>query len=249
MLALQNINLTLGKNTSLQRSILNNLNLQLSPGEFAVVIGGNGAGKSTLLSVISGFVKPDTGKIIIDQQDVTHTTQAKRAKSIAKVMQDPRVGTMENLTVLENMAFAYKRGALRSLLPFANQQRRKLFSAKLAELNMGLENRLDEPVVNLSGGQRQALSLIMALLADCKILLLDEITAALDPNAAQQVVQLAAKIVRAEQRTCIMITHNMQHALQYADSIWVLKDGKFVKSFAAAEKLSLTPADLSSALM
>lgn len=248
MLVLQNISLTVGKNSSLQRKVLTNLNLQLSPGEFAVVVGGNGAGKSTLFSVISGFTKPDTGHILIDQQDVTKASHAQRVKDIAKVMQDPRVGTMENLTVLENMALAYKRGAKRTLWPFANTQRRKLFHAKLAELNMGLEKRLDELVINLSGGQRQALSLVMAMLSDCKVLLLDEITAALDPNAAQQVVQLAARIVRAERRTCLMITHNMQDALEYGDSIWVLKNGTFAKSYSGAARLELTPEVLRSEL-
>ncbi len=238
MLDLQNINVTFAKGGKLERKILSNLNLKLNNGEFVVVIGENGAGKSTIFNIISGFLKQDSGKVIIDAKDVTLVS--KRAKLVSKVMQDPRIGTMENMTILENMAFAFKRGSMRDFLPFSNMATRELFKEKLFMLNMGLENRLDEVVANLSGGQRQALSLIMAILADSKILLLDEITAALDPKIAENVMKIAARIIKEEKRTCIMITHNMQQAIEYGDRLLVLKDGGFVKNFSGASKRNLT---------
>lgn len=240
MLSLQNINLTLGKQPQLQRSILQDLSIDLVAGEFIVVVGGNGAGKSSLCNIIAGALIPDAGNIIFAKQDITQTPQLQRAAIISNVMQDPRIGTMENLTILENLAFAYRRGNSRSLLPFTNKSRRKLFAEKLALLNMGLEYRMDELVSNLSGGQRQALSLIMAIIADCKLLLLDEITAALDPHMARQVIEIANHIVREQKLTCIMITHNMQHALDYGDKILVLNHGKIVRQISGHEKNNFT---------
>ncbi len=159
-------------------------------------------------------------------------------------MQDPRMGTMENLSLFENMAFALKRGQARGLQKFSSLNRKIFFQTKLAMLDMGLEYRLDEPVATLSGGQRQALSLIMAILTDYKILLLDEITAALDPKASQTVMQLANKIIRKENRSCIMITHNIAQAIEYGDRTLLLHNGEFIKEFSGLAKISLTMADL-----
>lgn len=248
MLNLQNINVTLSRGTKLERQILQNLSLTVTDGEFVVVIGGNGAGKSTMFNVISGSLKADSGKVIIDDQDVTTLPQTSRAFSMARVMQDPRSGTMENMTILENMAFALLRDATRTLLPFVTKARKQLFREKLSMLNMGLENRLDETVANLSGGQRQALSLIMAIIADSKILLLDEVTAALDPKTAEDIMHLTNKIVREENRTCIMITHNMAHAIAYGERTLLLQDGRFAKEFAGAAKKQLTPTLLATEL-
>lgn len=242
MLTLENIHLTLGKGTKLEYSVLKKLNVTVSPGEFVIVIGGNGAGKSTLFNVISGFLKPDSGKIILNHQDITHLSQKARAASISTVMQDPRAGTIENMTIFENMAFAYKRGQRRALCPFSSKGRKEMFQEKLILLNMGLENRLEDLVANLSGGQRQALSIIMAILAESKIVLLDEITAALDPKIAETVMQISNKLIRGENRTSFLITHNMSHALDYGDRIVLLKEGRFIKTFTAAEKKGLTPA-------
>lgn len=242
MLKLENINVTLGKGDRLERQILKNLNLTVDTGEFVVIIGGNGAGKSTMFNIISGFLKPDIGKIIIDGIDVTSMPQNSRASMVAKVMQDPRIGVMENATIFENMALAYKRGQPRGLSLFSTKSRRKLFSEKLSMLNIGLENRLDEVAANLSGGQRQALSLIMAIIADSKILLLDEITAALDPGASKNVIKLANKIIKEEKRTTIMITHDMKDALEYGDRILVLKEGTIIKEIY--NKMPLTPSGL-----
>lgn len=226
------------------KSVLKNLDLELQKGEFVVVIGANGAGKSTLLNTISGNLIPSKGRVILDGLDVTNTSAANRSISIAKVSQDPKVGTMTNMTIYENLAFAALRGKRRGLGFFNRSRNKKLFKSKLALLNMGLENRLNELVANLSGGQRQALSLIMALLSDSKVLLLDEITAALDPNTAENIMKIAAQIVRAEQLTTIMITHNMKHALEYGDRTLLLANGKFTKQFDQQYRKELTPSIL-----
>lgn len=226
MLNLQNVNVTLGMDIKLQRFILQNLNLNVKQGEFLVVIGGNGAGKSTMFNVISGALKPDSGSIILDSKDITNVSQNLRSRDISFVMQDPRMGTMENLSIFENLSFALNRGKRRSLLPFSKNNRMELFAQKLSMLGMGLENRLDEVVINLSGGQRQALSLIMAILTEAKILLLDEITAALDPKSAKNIMALTDKLIREEKRTAIMITHNMSDANRYGDRLVTLKDGR-----------------------
>jgi putative ABC transport system ATP-binding protein len=246
MLILRDINLTLGKSTKLERKILNNLSLDIKPEEFVVVIGGNGAGKSTMFNVISGFLRSDSGQIIIDGQDATHMSQVRRSSLVSKVMQDPRIGTMENLTIFENMAFASKRGQKRGLMPFFNDSSRKFFQQKLQMLIMGLEDIMDELVSNLSGGQRQAISLIMSILADSKILLLDEITAALDPGSSEAIMKLTANIIKEERRTCIMITHNMGHAIHYGDRLLLLKNGTFIADYDTDAKSKLSYATLAS---
>lgn len=246
MLNLENIDVTVGKGSKLERLVLQNLSLSVKCGEFVVVIGGNGAGKSTMFNIISGFLNPDSGKVILEGKDITNLSQSSRASFVAKVMQDPRIGTIENMTIFENLAFALRRGESRGFMPFTSQRRTELFQAKLRMLNMGLESRLNELVSNLSGGQRQALSLIMAIITDSKILLLDEITAALDPQIAENVMELTAKIVQEEKRTCIMITHNMNHALKYGDRTLILKDGYFIKEYGLVEKQSLSSEQLAS---
>ena len=246
MLILRDINLTLGKSTKLERKILNNLSLDIKSGEFIVIIGGNGAGKSTIFNVISGFLRPNSGQIIIDGQDATNMSQIRRSALVSKVMQDPRVGTMENLTIFENMAFAFKRGQKRGLMPFFNNLSRKFFQQKLQMLDMGLEDLMDELVSNLSGGQRQAISLIMSILADSKLLLLDEITAALDPGSSEAIMQLTAKIIKEERRTCIMITHNIDHAINYGDRLLLLQNGTFIADYDADVKSKLNYATLAS---
>lgn len=244
MLKLESIDVMVAKGTKLEREVLSNLNLEVKKGEFSVIIGGNGAGKSTLFNVISGFMKPEKGRILINDEDVTVYSQQKRAKNVSIVMQDPRVGTMERMTILENMSFAAKRGQLRGLEFFNSRAKREFFRDRLSLLNMGLENRLQDSVMNLSGGQRQALSLIMAILSNSKVLLLDEITAALDPKIAENVMYLANKIVEETHLTCLMITHNMHHAIKYGDRTMLLKNGKFLKTFNQAEKQNLSAPEL-----
>lgn len=225
----------------MERQLLSDLNLTLKKGEFITLIGGNGAGKSTLFNVIAGFMQPDSGRIIVDQLDITNKPSYERAKDVSKVMQDPKMGTIEQMTIEENMSFAYLRGKSRGLFPHQSGKRRRFFAEKLAMLEMGLENRLDEYVENLSGGQRQALSLIMSILCDCKILLLDEITAALDPKTADQVMRIAARVITEEHLTAMMITHNMHHALEYGERTVLLAQGKLIKEFSQKEKQSLNP--------
>jgi putative tryptophan/tyrosine transport system ATP-binding protein len=246
MLILRNINVTFGKSSKLERKILNNLSLDIKEGEFVVVIGGNGAGKSTMLNVISGFLTPDFGQVIIDGHDATNMSYLRRSAVVSKVVQDPRVGTMENMTLFENMAFAFKRGQRRGLTCCFNDSNRKLFQKKLQMLNMGLENLMDELVSHLSGGQRQAVSLVMSLLSDSKILLLDEITAALDPGSTEAIMQLTAKMIKEEKRTCIMITHNMDHAIHYGDRLLFLQNGTFIADYDADSKSKLHYAELAS---
>jgi putative tryptophan/tyrosine transport system ATP-binding protein len=244
MLKLDNINVTLNQGTNIERNILKDLSFEVSEGEFIIILGGNGAGKSTLFNVISGFMQPVSGRILIDKENVTFKKHIQRAPFIAKVMQDPKVGTMENMTIEENMSFAYKRGQKRLLAQHLTSKRRAFYREKLAILGMGLENRLEELVVHLSGGQRQALSLIMAIMADSKILLLDEMTAALDPKMAEKVMHIANTIVTEEKRTTLMITHNLVHALEYGDRILIVGDGKIQKEFSANDKKQMNVQEL-----
>lgn len=242
MLRLENIDVTLGKNTKLQRQVLHQLNLNIRKGEFIVIIGGNGAGKSTIFNVVSGSIKPDSGKIFLYEQDITANPETHRGKFVSKVVQDPKAGTMENMTIFENLAFALKRGQKRGLQLFNNKSSTILFKEKLKIIN--LEDRLNEIVSNLSGGQRQILSLTMAMLQNSELLLLDEITAALDPITSDYIMELTNKIVKEQQFTCIMITHNMKHAIKYGDKLILLKNGKFIKEYDKATKSVLSQTEL-----
>ncbi len=244
MLNLKDINLTLGKGSNMSRKVLNELSLHVKQKEFVSIIGNNGAGKSTLLNVISGFMQQDSGIISLFNEDITGKSQNQRARFISKVMQDPKVGTMQNMTIFENLALAAKRGEKRGLRLFHTKERVNFFKQKLSILNMGLENRLESNVNNLSGGQRQALSLIMAVIQNFKILLLDEITAALDPSSSETIMEIANKLIRSEELSCIMITHNMKHAIKYGDRLLLMKNGNFIKEYNAQDKSLLTQMEL-----
>lgn len=248
MLKLNNLCVTLNKNTHLARPILKNLHLSIADGEFDVLIGATGCGKSTLINTIAGYIRPDQGQIIVANQDITYLPQTHRSSLIALVMQEPRLGTMENMTLEENLSFAYMRGKTRQLRLHNNLARRNLFKDRLAMLGMNLENRLDDLVGNLSGGQRQALSLIMAIITDYKILLLDEITAALDPNSADNIMAIAAKLIKEEKRTALMITHNMQHALRYGDRTLVMTNGQLLRTYDKQDRFNLTSSALAMAM-
>lgn len=248
MLQLNNLNVTVGQNTPLALHVLKDFKLQVSAGEFVIIVGGNGCGKSTLLNTVAGHIRPDSGQIIIDNCDVTQQGTQQRVKSVSLVMQDPRLGTISNMTIAENLNLAYLRGSRRGLFLHNQKQRRDLFVQKLSMLNMGLEKRLDYLVGNLSGGQRQALSLIMAIVADYKILLMDEITAALDPGMAENVMGIAARIIAEDKRAAIMITHNMQHALRYGAKTLLMQDGKIVREYNYAAKNDLNPVSLAAAI-
>ena len=244
MLELKNISVVLGKNTKLERQIIKDLTLTVAPGEFVVIIGDNGAGKSTLFNAISGSIPLEAGAIYIDEMNVNSWPDYKRSSLVSKVLQDPRMATVDTMALEENLSFAYLRGHTRKLIPHKTKERLALFQEKVALLGMGLEERLEEPAFNLSGGQRQALSLIMAILGESKVLLLDEITAALDPKMANVIMKLTSKIVREYKRTTLMITHNMAHALQYGDRTILLQQGKIIKEFTAEQKKNLHPTDL-----
>lgn len=249
MLTLENVGVTLGKGTALERPVLTQLNLTLHPGEFVVVIGGNGAGKSTLFNAIAGLTKMDEGSIHLGSLDMTDLESAQRCQHIALVMQNPSLGTVANFSIYENMAFALGRAGRRRLRPFSNRGRRQLFQDRLSLLGMGLEDRLDVLAGTLSGGQRQALSLAMAFLTEAPVILLDEITAALDPVAARRLVHLADGLVRQEKRACLMITHDMQDAAQLGDRTLVLQGGAFIKEIQGDAKKRVTPQELTQTLM
>ncbi|MDR2341349.1 MAG: ATP-binding cassette domain-containing protein [Puniceicoccales bacterium] len=232
MLSLKNIGVFLGS-----QRILDGLDLKVAEGEFAVIIGANGTGKSTLFNVISGTLLPAYGETIIGGI-------ANNFEQVTRVFQDPRVGTVGNFTIFENMALALNRRKGYRFIPFANRKRRELFRERLAILGMNLENRLEDRACSLSGGQRQALSLVMSTLGEYEVLLLDEITAALDPRSSEMVMALANKIVSAERKTCLMATHNMRHALDFGGPLLVLRNGKFEQSFTRGQKQKLSPSEL-----
>lgn len=205
------------------RNILVGINLEVSEGEFVVVTGENGAGKTTLFSTISGQVAPNRGRLWIDGQDVTKQSQAARSRWVASVCQDPRVGTLAGMTLRENMSVALKRGQNRGVQACVSEERDTFFRQHLEELDMGLETRLDALVGELSGGQRQALSVMLAFLADFKILLLDEITAALNVTNSKKILNLVTKKCRKARKTCLMITHNPEQIRQFGDRVVELK--------------------------
>lgn len=229
MLSIKNLQVSFNRNTPMEKRILNELSLEVSKGEFVAILGGNGAGKSTLLRSLSGEITPDAGKIIFSGQNITTMPQEQKSKYISIVMQDPKISTIENMTILENMSLALMRSSNRGFALFNSAKRKNLIVEKLKILQIGLESRLNEPVSVLSGGQRQALSLCMAILGQCDLLLLDEICAALDPNMSEFVMALTHKIVKENNITSLMITHDMNHALKYGDKIAVISQGKIKK--------------------
>lgn len=225
MLKLSHCYLKVGKNSRMEKTILNDLSLKVDVGEFVLIIGDNGVGKSTLFKAISGELQLDEGKIEINNQDITKFDSKKRSPFISKVLQDSKVATMDNMTVEENLSFAYMRGQKRGLSFFHSKSRKSFFCEKLSLLNLGLEDKMSELSSSLSGGQRQALSLIMGIVRESKILLLDEITSALDPKTAELVIQLAYEIAKRENRTTLLITHNIGHIEKYGDRVLKLEDG------------------------
>ena len=238
-LVLKNIEKAFEKGTINENHVLRNLCLEIEDGEFVSIIGSNGAGKSTLMNVIAGVLFPDSGTVSLDGDDVT-----KRSKDISRVFQDPKMGTATRMTIEQNMAIALKRGKSRSFSPGVKKEDRELYRAALEELGLGLENRLKSSVEFLSGGQRQALTLVMSTLVKPKLLLLDEHTAALDPKTSAMVMKLTGKIVKKNNLTTVMITHNMEHAIEYGDRLVMLHEGHVVVDIKGEEKKDLTVAKL-----
>ncbi len=237
MLNLDTISVTFNPGTALEVAALRSLSLAIPQGQFVTVIGSNGAGKSTLLSVIAGATSPDRGRIVIDGVDVTRLSTQARARFIGRVFQDPRVGTCEALTVEENLALASARAGRRGLsLALGRRNGRARFEEQLSSLGLGLERKLKAGIGTLSGGQRQAVSLLMATLLPMKLLLLDEHTAALDPKAASRILALSAEISERQHLTTLMVTHSMRHALDYGERTIMMSGGRIVLDVAGDER-------------
>ena len=244
LLKIEDIHKTFEAGTVNENHVLKGLDLTVEEGDFISVIGGNGAGKSTLMNILAGGLQVDQGEILLEGKSIKQTSVRKRAKDIARVFQDPKMGTASRLTIEENMAIAKKRGARRGLSWGVKEKDREEFKKALKELNIGLENRLKVDTQYLSGGQRQALTLVMAALVKPKLLLLDEHTAALDPKTSEMVMELTQKIVESHDLTTLMITHDMNHAIAYGNRLIMLYQGKIVVDVKGKEKKNLTVEDL-----
>jgi len=240
LLQLKQINKVFNEGTPDEKMALSNINLHLAKGDFVTIIGSNGAGKSTLMNMISGKLTPDIGKVYIDGSDVSNLKEHQRAVHIGRVFQDPMAGTAPNMTIEENLAIAYGRTKKRSLQLGVTKKRKEYFKEKLETLHLGLENRLQAKVGLLSGGERQALSLLMATFTEPKILLLDEHTAALDPSRAELITNLTKKIVAQYGLTTLMVTHNMQQALDLGNRLIMMDKGQIIFDSNQEEKQKLT---------
>jgi len=227
-----------------EKVALKNISLHLEEGDFVTLIGGNGAGKSTLLNCVAGVYPADGGSIILDGKDITKLPEHKRAAMLGRVFQDPMVGTAANMWLEENLALAYRRGQRRTLKWGITNKERQLYKELLSRLDLGLENRLSTKVGLLSGGQRQAVTLLMATLKKPKLLLLDEHTAALDPKTAQKVLEMTDQLVTEGNLTTLMITHNMRDAIRYGNRLIMMHDGQIILDIKGEEKKNLTVEDL-----
>jgi putative ABC transport system ATP-binding protein len=244
MLKVNNIYKTFNPGTINEKRALNGVDLELKEGDFVTIIGGNGAGKSTLLNSICGVFRVDCGSIVIDGTDVTKLPEHKRAKFLGRVFQDPMMGTAADMWIEENMSLAYRRGKSRGLKWAITHKEREMYKEMLSQLGLGLENRLSSKVGLLSGGQRQALTLLMAVMQKPKLLLLDEHTAALDPKTAATVLNLSEKFIAEENLTAMMITHNMKDAITYGNRLIMMHEGRIIYSVSGDEKKALTVDDL-----
>ena len=240
MLDISNVTKTFNAKTVNERVALNNISLQLEDEDFVTVIGGNGAGKSTLLNAIAGVWPVDSGHIVVDGTDLTGIPEYKRAALLGRVFQDPMMGTAGTMQIEENLALAARRGKKRTLRAGITKEERALYRDRLAELGLGLENRMTAKVGLLSGGQRQALTLLMATLNKPKLLLLDEHTAALDPRTAAKVLELSEKIIRENRLMTLMVTHNMKDAIRYGNRLIMMNEGRVILDIRGEEKKQLT---------
>ncbi|AEE16148.1 ABC transporter ATP-binding protein [Treponema brennaborense] len=244
MLKLTHVSKTFNPGTITEKKALRDISLELDDGDFVTVIGGNGAGKSTLLNLIAGVHRTDTGSIMLDGTDITGWKEHNRAQFLGRVFQDPMMGTAANMEIEENLALAYRRGKKRGLGWGIKQEERAVYRDMLASLDLGLENRMTSKVGLLSGGQRQALTLLMATLQKPKLLLLDEHTAALDPKTAKKVLELTEEIVAKDRLTTFMVTHNMKNAIRYGNRLIMMLEGNVVYDVRGEEKKNLQVADL-----
>ena len=240
MLELNNISKTFNAGTVNEKKAIDNLSLKLNDGDFVTVIGGNGAGKSTMLNLIAGVYEVDSGNIIIDGNDITKLSEHKRAKFIGRVFQDPRMGTASDMWVEENLAIADLRGKRRGLKWSISGKDRERYRKMLSELDLGLENRLTTKMGLLSGGQRQAVTLMMATMEKPDLLLLDEHTAALDPKTAAKVLEITDRLVKEHSLTALMVTHNMKDAITHGNRLIMMNNGKIIIDVSGEEKNNLT---------
>ena len=244
MLDIQNLSKTFNPGTVNEKKALSSLSLHLDEGDFVTIVGSNGAGKSTLFNAIAGSFYADEGSISLAGKDITFMPEHERSRRIGRLFQDPLRGTAPSMTIEENLALAYLRAAHGNPFSRISKKDKEFFAEQLKQLDMGLEDRMKNPVGLLSGGQRQALTLLMATLKRPKLLLLDEHTAALDPKTAAKVMELTDRIVREGQLTTLMITHNMRDAIQYGNRLIMLHDGHVILDIAGEEKEKLTVPDL-----
>ena len=244
MLELRDIYKTFNAGTQNERKALNGVSITLNDGDFVTVIGGNGAGKSTTLNAIAGVWPVDSGNILIDGTDITKLSEHKRAKYLGRVFQDPMTGTAATMSILENMAIAARRGKIRGLKWGVTKEEKELYMEMLKKVDLGLEDRLTSKVGLLSGGQRQALTLIMATIQKPQLLLLDEHTAALDPKTAKKVLELTDEVISENKLTAIMITHNMKHAIAYGNRLVMMSEGRIIYDVSGEEKKNLQVSDL-----
>lgn len=240
MLKVENVCKTFGKGSINEKRALDDISLVLEDGEFVTVIGGNGAGKSTLLNCISGVFEIDSGRVLLDEKDITYSPEHKRSRYIGRVFQDPMMGTAFDMTIEENLAIAYAKGKPRGLRPGIGKGDTAVFRERLALLELGLEGRMKEKVGRLSGGQRQALTLLMATIVKPRLLLLDEHTAALDPSIARKVLELTSEIVEEDKLSTIMITHNMKAALEHGTRTIMMHEGKIIMDLKGRERDGVT---------
>lgn len=244
ILEIQNLHKTFNKGTINEKVALAGVNLTLQPGDFVTIIGGNGAGKSTTLNAIAGVWDVDEGKIIVDGADITRLSEHKRARYLGRVFQDPMTGTAATMSIEENMAIAARRGDRRGFRWGITKKEREYYKEHLKMLDLGLEDRLSTKVGLLSGGQRQAVTLLMAALKKPKLLLLDEHTAALDPKTAAKVLEISDKIIAENHLTAMMVTHNMKDAIAHGNRLFMMNEGKIIYDVSGDEKKKLHVSDL-----
>ncbi len=244
VLKLSGIEKTFNRGTSTENWVLRGIDLSLEKGDYVTVIGSNGAGKSTLLNVISGVYRPDKGSVYIEGRDVTSLPERKRAAYIGRVFQNPVSGTASDMTIAENMALALHRAEKRGFSRAVTEEEKEYFQKRLAELGLGLETRLNDDMSHLSGGERQAVTLLMATLKTPRLLLLDEHTAALDPKTASAVLSFSDKVIEEQDLTALMITHNMRYAIDHGNRLIMMNKGRIVLDIRGEEKKNLTVEDL-----
>lgn len=244
MLELNNITKRFNVGTVDESTVFDNFNFKVNEGEFVSIIGSNGSGKTTLLNLICGSLKPDSGKIIFNDKDITNISEFKRAKIIGRVFQEPKIGTCADLTILENMALADNKNSHFGLGRCVNKKRIDYYKSLLEQCNMGLENRLGVQVGTLSGGQRQALALVIANMTNVDLLILDEHIAALDPKSSENVMQLTDKLVTKHNITTMMVTHNLRFAVEYGNRLIMMHEGNIVLDLSGEEKKNAKVEDL-----